>query len=386
MAYSSVHDANHLVIGLDAGKFPDIEKYPIGSVWWYSNPYTKKSDYSHPHRNHDFTTSRPVIIMSRSISFSNQLIVIQRNGTMTRPGFDSYFQDKAVDDRLVGARICPYDIKSVGKEYLTEMIGFLKPELFAAVQKAFAWHVGLSDEVPPYMLDLYNRARWCNEITYGGMEEHLAKRAQDRQLAKDSREAAAEIDEVIDEALQQAEDVMTKPLTDTVPIKAKGVKYGGRTSVLTSLPESEKARIAQMRTSSLIAEFNISRSTAYRWKRECQALESNITSNDTDNSKTTPTPEIKPSADLVANAFAAKRNEDLVICDLLNGQKATPFQITQLIKRIAQSKNLINIMSDEDAKTFIQIPIANAPKMRLTKELMLQLQNEYLTKLLEARG
>lgn len=327
---SALYDGRHEFVS-DKEFKSDIETYPIGSIWWYSNPYTKKEDYTNPYKNHDFTTSRPVIIMGRDISYSNQIVVIQRTGVKTRPGYDTYFPDKGTPGKLIAGRVCPYDIKSVGKEYLTEMIGFLKPELFKEVQKAYAWHLGLSDEVPPYLLEDYSRSRKLNPITYATSRDIAAQQSEDN----------------VD--LSNTDDVIEE---DTNPGPVKPPRY-------TSLTKEEKEMLIDLDVDGIVDKFHVSKTTAYRWKNK-------------------------------QNQMAMEKHEDKVAENLHSialdkiynriafHYKATPFQIQQLIKRLNSNKRLINMLGTDEARIFVQIPDDSAKLLNISAEKLMTLKDRQL--------
>lgn len=130
----------------------DVNLFAKGSLYWYHNRFTKKSDYGDPTKNQDFITNRPVIIVSENrdeiLSTCNVLVALCTTSPR-RPGilFESYNYDRT---RLIKTTCMPYQLRSVDTCFLTNFQGVVSKSLMAQIMDAIHYHDGLIDTPPKY--------------------------------------------------------------------------------------------------------------------------------------------------------------------------------------------------------------------------------------------
>lgn len=122
--------------------------YPRGSVVYAE--FDKKSEYY-------YLNMRPLIVVSNQNQMFDSLTVIGC-GSRDRPGIEiSLFNHQCGhwigNHQFTVAQ--PYAIFSIVASQIVEFHGVIDPWTLEAIDKAMAWHLGLSKEVPPYMREIY---------------------------------------------------------------------------------------------------------------------------------------------------------------------------------------------------------------------------------------
>ncbi len=122
--------------------------YPRGSVVYAE--FDKKSEYY-------YLNMRPLIVVSNQNQMFDSLTVIGC-GSRDRPGIEiSLFNHQCGhwigNHQFTVAQ--PYAIFSIVASQIVEFHGVIDPWTLEAIDKAMAWHLGLSKEVPPYMEGIY---------------------------------------------------------------------------------------------------------------------------------------------------------------------------------------------------------------------------------------
>lgn len=123
--------------------------YPRGSVVYAK--FDKNSEYY-------YLNMRPLIVVSQQTQMFDSLIVIGC-GSRDRPGIEiSLFNHQA--GHWIGNHqfsvAQPYAIFSIIVPQIVEFHGVIDPWTMDAIDKAMAFHLGLSKEVPPYMTGIYD--------------------------------------------------------------------------------------------------------------------------------------------------------------------------------------------------------------------------------------
>lgn len=124
---------------------PNTQMYGEGELWFYYNNHVSKNDYIDTDKNDDVLSSRPVLILSNSTGATNtNVVVCEITHSPSQPG---YIVDIGPGNSSV---ILPYKIHTIRTCYLAYRMCVLTPDAFADVKKAVAYHMGLSNEIPPY--------------------------------------------------------------------------------------------------------------------------------------------------------------------------------------------------------------------------------------------
>lgn len=122
--------------------------YPRGSVIYAK--FDKRSDLY-------YLNMRPLIVVSHQMQMFDSLTVIGC-GSRDRPGIEiSLFNHKI--GKWVGNHqfsiAQPYSIHHITNNQIIEFHGVVDPWTMKAIDKAMAFHLGLTDEIPPYMEGIY---------------------------------------------------------------------------------------------------------------------------------------------------------------------------------------------------------------------------------------
>lgn len=127
----------------------DASLYMEGSVYFYENLTNTKADYKNDQLNHDFIVSRPVYVLdTQPVPFNvhtiNVLIITTSKNRVGIPVNLTGYRN---------AKILPYSIYSIHKEYLTKYLGQVSPELKDEVRQALNYHFHFSEktEEPKYI-------------------------------------------------------------------------------------------------------------------------------------------------------------------------------------------------------------------------------------------
>ena len=122
--------------------------YPRGSII-YAN-FNKGSEYY-------FLNMRPLIVISVQNQMFDSLNVIAC-GSRDRPGVEislfNHMRGKWIGDHQYSVAQ-PYAMYTVMVSQIIEFHGVIDPFTMKAIDKAVAFHLGMTDEVPPYMKDIY---------------------------------------------------------------------------------------------------------------------------------------------------------------------------------------------------------------------------------------
>lgn len=118
--------------------------YPRGSVIYAK--FEKGSEYY-------YLNMRPLIVVSNQIQMFDSLTVIGC-GSKDRPGVQISLFNHQLGQWIGGHEYSiaqPYAIFSITTTQIVEFHGVIDQWTMKAIDKAMAFHLGLSDEVPPYM-------------------------------------------------------------------------------------------------------------------------------------------------------------------------------------------------------------------------------------------
>lgn len=122
--------------------------YPRGSIIYAQ--FNKCSEYY-------FLNMRPLIVISVQNQMFDSLNVIAC-GSRDRPGVEislfNHMRGKWIGDRQYSIAQ-PYAMYTVMVSQIIEFHGVIDPFTMKAIDKAVAFHLGMSEEVPPYMKDIY---------------------------------------------------------------------------------------------------------------------------------------------------------------------------------------------------------------------------------------
>lgn len=122
--------------------------YPRGSIIYAQ--FSKGSEYY-------FLNMRPLIVISIQNQMFDSLNVIAC-GSRDRPGVEislfNHMRGKWIGDHQYSVAQ-PYAIYTVMVSQIVEFHGVIDPFTMKAIDKAVAFHLGMTDEVPPYMKDIY---------------------------------------------------------------------------------------------------------------------------------------------------------------------------------------------------------------------------------------
>lgn len=122
--------------------------YPRGSVVYAT--FDKKSEYY-------YLNMRPLIVVSNQNQMFDSLTVIGC-GSRDRPGIEISLYNHQIGHWIGNHQFTvaqPYAIFSIVTSQIAEFHGVIDPYTLEAIDKAMAWHLGLSKEVPPYMENIY---------------------------------------------------------------------------------------------------------------------------------------------------------------------------------------------------------------------------------------
>ena len=122
--------------------------YPRGSIIYAQ--FNKGSEYY-------FLNMRPLIVISVQNQMFDSLNVIAC-GSRDRPGIEislfNHMRGKWIGDHQYSVAQ-PYAMYTVMVSQIIEFHGVIDPFTMKAIDKAVAFHLGITDEVPPYMKDIY---------------------------------------------------------------------------------------------------------------------------------------------------------------------------------------------------------------------------------------
>lgn len=122
--------------------------YPRGSVVYAK--FEKNSEYY-------YLNMRPLIVVSIQNQMFDSLTVIGC-GSRDRPGIEVSLFNHRLGHWIGNHQFSvaqPYAIFSIIASQIVEFHGVIDPWTMDAIDKAMAFHLGLSKEVPPYMQDIY---------------------------------------------------------------------------------------------------------------------------------------------------------------------------------------------------------------------------------------
>lgn len=123
--------------------------YPRGSVVYAK--FEKNSEYY-------YLNMRPLIVVSIQNQMFDSLTVIGC-GSRDRPGIEVSLFNHRLGHWIGNHQFSvaqPYAIFSIIASQIVEFHGVIDPWTMDAIDRAMAFHLGLSKEVPPYMQDIYN--------------------------------------------------------------------------------------------------------------------------------------------------------------------------------------------------------------------------------------
>ena len=122
--------------------------YPRGSVVYAT--FDKNSEYY-------FLNMRPLIVVSNQTQMFDSLSCIAC-GSRDRPGIEISLMNHMYGRWIGGHQFSvaqPYALYTVLVSQIAEFHGVIDPYTMKAIDKAMAFHLGLTEEVPPYMEGIY---------------------------------------------------------------------------------------------------------------------------------------------------------------------------------------------------------------------------------------
>ncbi len=105
-----------------------------------------------------YLNGRPLIVVSNPTHIMRTLIVCG-TGTRNKPGIEVSFYNYADNTYVGGAevsKIYPYSLLTIESDDIESTIGQLDPYILAEVENAIAFHLGLSNKVPGYLMNTEN--------------------------------------------------------------------------------------------------------------------------------------------------------------------------------------------------------------------------------------
>lgn len=131
--------------------------YPRGSVVF--------AEFN-PCDEYGFLANRPLIVISRQNPMFNTLVCISC-GSRDRPGIEISLMNYHTGNWNGGHQYSvalPYSIFTINTSKIKAFLGVINDFTMKAIDKAVAFHCGMSDEVPPYMSQIYKdylEPRYC---------------------------------------------------------------------------------------------------------------------------------------------------------------------------------------------------------------------------------
>lgn len=127
-------------------------KAPIapGMIVWYIEPVPKKI-YERRCVEWDLTGTHMVMVVGRE-EWNHRVTCIMATSREDAPGFELDMCNQGANGRKT--IFMPYNIINPKVKNLGAVIGFAPPQLYEAVKSAMAFHLGFSNEVPPYLKPL----------------------------------------------------------------------------------------------------------------------------------------------------------------------------------------------------------------------------------------
>lgn len=124
---------------------PETQMFVEGEIWYYYNPNVRKTDYIDKNKNDDVLSNRPVLILSNSNGPSNKYVTVcEITHSTNQAGFIINLSPETQ------SIIMPHQMHTIKTYYLAYRVSALTSDALSEVKKAVAYHMGLSDEVPPY--------------------------------------------------------------------------------------------------------------------------------------------------------------------------------------------------------------------------------------------
>lgn len=148
----------------------DADLFTEGAIYYYENQTNTKKDYYNDFLNHDFMVSRPVYILgSNQSGFDElQIRVLAITSSSRRPGIPINITG------IKNGKILPYNIRSVGKEYLLKYMGHVNKNIIDEVNRAVKFHLGFSSEKPKYIIEHEEHERKIRELEESLTEKEMS--------------------------------------------------------------------------------------------------------------------------------------------------------------------------------------------------------------------
>lgn len=146
--------------------------YPRGSVVYAK--FDKNSEYY-------YLNMRPLIVVSHQMQMFDSLTAIGC-GSRDRPGIEISLYNHNTLGWVGGHQYSiaqPYVLVNIIVRQIVDFHGCVDPWTMKAIDKAMAFHLGLSDEVPPYMMSVYKELM---EPVYRGATEDNTQLKDPHQL------------------------------------------------------------------------------------------------------------------------------------------------------------------------------------------------------------
>lgn len=118
-----------------------------GMLVWYRDPVPKKI-YDQHRADWDLLGTHIVMVIGRE-EWNHRIQCVLTTSQVDAPGFELMMCNNS--ERPRKTVIMPYNIINPRVEYLGDVLGFVPIQLYQAVLSAVTFHLGLSNEVPPYL-------------------------------------------------------------------------------------------------------------------------------------------------------------------------------------------------------------------------------------------
>lgn len=111
-----------------------------------------------------YLSKRPLLVVSVQTELRMNGVCCCSIGHRDNPGIQIHLmfdEQKCIGD-IDTSVIYPWALHSFSVAQIASVVGYLRPDIFAEVKKCVAYHLGLSNEVPPYMKDLQYEVEYSN--------------------------------------------------------------------------------------------------------------------------------------------------------------------------------------------------------------------------------
>ena len=122
-----------------------------------------------------YLEKRPLLVLSTQPDLRMNGVICCSIGHRSNPGIIIHL--RVDDNHCVGgidtSVIYPWALHSLDVTKISTVCGYLRPDIFDAVKRAAAYHLGLSTEVPPYMRDLQYNVEYFQGQDFMGFNRYV---------------------------------------------------------------------------------------------------------------------------------------------------------------------------------------------------------------------